>query len=108
MRALLAVSLLLLAALAGCAGGGGRGGTGTTGSGGPVPTLTASSTTGVIRAVVVDEGIRPPAGANVSVLQGSSVLRTATTGADGFAGFEGLAAGSYFLRAAKRGYADVQ
>lgn len=107
MRAILAVSLLLLAALAGCSGGGARGGAGTAGPG-AVPTLTASSTTGVIRAVVVDEAIRPLAGANVSVLQGVSVLRTAATGADGFAGFEGLAAGSYFLKASKRGYADIQ
>lgn len=101
----LPAALLLVVALAGCAGGGDGGGDP---SDPGVPTLTASSTTGVIRAVVVDEAVRPIAGANVTVLQGGSPLRVGVTDENGFAGFEGLLAGTYFLHAGKRGYLEAQ
>jgi hypothetical protein len=74
-----------------------------------VPQLQATETTGVIRAVVVDEAVRPIAGVNVSVAQGGGQpAATAITDADGFAGFEGLQAGTYFLKATRRGYLDAQ
>lgn len=65
----------------------------------------ATSTTGVIRGIVVDDAIRPLAGATVKVAPGN---RTTTTNANGAFGFEGLAPGTYFLTALKAGFATVQ
>lgn len=93
-----AFPLLCAFVLAGCAGPGG-------GEGVPeedVPVLDATSSTGVIRSVVVDEAIRPIGGANVTVSHEGSVLRTVVTGEDGFAGFEGLRPGAYLVEATKR------
>ena len=67
--------------------------------------LQATSTTGVLRGVVVDEAIRPVAGAKVT-LGGSSA--EALSDDSGLFGFEGLSAGNYFLTVEKRGYVRTQ
>ena len=95
------VACLLLALLAGCTGGGKAHAKDDT------PALQATATTGVIRAVVVDDAIRPLGGVNVTA-RGASATFNRTTGADGFVGFEGLPPGTYFLKASKRGYSEVQ
>src|SRR5688572_2997273 len=63
--------------------------------------LDASDTTGLIRGIVVDDAIRPVAGANVTLTPGG---QTARTTANGTFGFDGLAAGSYFLAVELYGY----
>ncbi|HUR61553.1 MAG TPA: carboxypeptidase-like regulatory domain-containing protein [Candidatus Thermoplasmatota archaeon] len=65
----------------------------------------ATETTGVIRGLVVDDAIRPLANATVKVSPGN---QTTTTNGNGAFGFEGLAPGTYFLNAAKKGYTSVQ
>jgi hypothetical protein len=67
--------------------------------------LEATASTGVIRGLVVDAAIRPIGNATVSVTPGNQTLRT-TQG--GTFGFDGLAAGTYFLHVARRGYTTVQ
>lgn len=99
-------ALLLVALLAGCLGGGGGGGDG--GGGTDVPELVATDSTGVIRAVVVDEAIRPVAGAKVEVTQGGAALQTKESDGSGFAGFQDLRPGTYFLQVSKFGFLDAQ
>lgn len=98
-QVLLPVALLTLVALAGC---GGRGGAATVPDD-DQPILDATDSTGVIRALVVDEAVRPLAGVVVTVAaDGGSVNRT--TDDTGFAGFEGLAPGTYLVEARRPGY----
>lgn len=68
--------------------------------------LEATATTGVLRGVVVDEAIRPIAGAVVAIQgdAGSSITTTDT----GVFGFDDLEAGTYFLEVSKIGYFSVQ
>jgi hypothetical protein len=68
--------------------------------------LEATSETGVIRGVVVDEAVRPIAGATVA-LQGADP-REAVTTALGTFGFDGLAAGTYFFTVGKAGFVTAQ
>jgi Prealbumin-like fold domain len=96
---------VLVSLLAGCSGGGG--------DDPPIdealPTLVATEETGVIRAVVFDAAIRPLQGATVEVLLGGEILGSETTDADGFAGFEGLPPGTYFVKARKPPlFAEIQ
>jgi hypothetical protein len=65
----------------------------------------ATDTTGVIRGVVVDQAVRPLAGALV-VLANSQM--NATTSEAGVFAFEGLEAGTYFLTASLADYTTVQ
>lgn len=65
----------------------------------------ATSTTGVIRGVVVDEAIRPLAGAVVRLI---GVEESQTSNAKGAFGFDGLPAGNYFLVASTPTYTSVQ
>ena len=67
--------------------------------------LEATSTTGVIRGVVVDEAIRPVANASVTLTPGD---KTATTNLGGTFGFEGLEPGTYFIAVERRGYNATQ
>lgn len=68
--------------------------------------LQATSSTGVIRGVVVDDAIRPIAGAKVT-LMGESPKEASTTDQGTF-GFDGLPAATYFLKVHKAGYVDAQ
>lgn len=90
--------LLIPVLLAGCSSGGGGEPAATDA---PLPTLDATSSTGVIRAVVFDEAIRPIAGATVEVLRGGESIRTLETDESGFAGFESLRPDVYFVKASK-------
>ncbi len=67
--------------------------------------LDASSTTGLLRGVVVDEAIRPLGNATVTLTPGGLTARTTQ---DGLFGFDGLAPGTYFVAATKLGYANAQ
>ena len=69
--------------------------------------LQATSQTGVIRGVVVDEAIRPVANAQV-VLVAQGANRTATSADSGAFGFSDLEEGTYFLTVSKAGFAAVQ
>jgi len=104
-RPLVLVALLAAAALAGCAGNS-PDGEADTGPEFDDLGLEATSSTGVIRGVVVDDAIRPVAGATVT-LQGDAP-REATTTAVGTFGFDGLQAGTYFLEVTKPGYFAAQ
>lgn len=106
-RTLPPVLLILAATLAGCSGGAGSP---------PAPDdgapdaaalgLEATPTTGLVRGVVVDDAIRPVAGAVVSLA--GDQAGEATTGDDGAFGFDGLQPGTYILRAHKLGFLDAQ
>jgi hypothetical protein len=67
--------------------------------------LKATETTGVIRGVVVNQALAPLANATV-LLVGKQ--KQASTDGTGRFGFDGLAAGTYFLQAKKPGYAGSQ
>lgn len=71
----------------------------------PGVAVQATRTTGVIRGLVVDAAIRPLAGATLHLRPGNA---TATTNQAGSFGFQGLAPGTYFLTASRRGYTTVQ
>jgi hypothetical protein len=103
--ALLFASLFALALLAGCAGGG-NGADQPTGEDFQDLDLEATETTGIIRGVVVDEAVRPVAGAVVS-LSGSTASNT-TTNDDGLFGFSNLQPGPHFVRVSKAGYVAAQ
>jgi hypothetical protein len=109
VRAVAFLALLAAAALAGCAGSSAKGGL----PGGPVltdasgGTVSLSAGTGAVKGVLVDEAIRPVAGATVA-LGGNGVNKTVTTKADGVFQFEDLAPGTYFLRVTSAFYGNVQ
>jgi hypothetical protein len=106
MRSSAIPALLFAALLAGCAGNGSPQGTSAT-----EPTfddldLDATATTGVIRGIVVDDAIRPVAGAKVT-LKGDAPRETTSTEAGTF-GFDSLAPGPYFLTVSKPGFSEAQ
>ena len=68
--------------------------------------LQATSTTGLIRGVVVDDAIRPIAGAKISLL--GDAPKEAVTSDEGTFGFDGLPAATYFLKVNKLGYREAQ
>lgn len=108
MRFAKAVSLLLLlSALAGCNSGkgGGDGGDGINVDDDEFDDLVVTQDTGVIRGVVVDEAIRPVAGAVIAI---QSLAKNTTSAESGAFGFDGLAPGTYFLEVGKAGYQSVQ
>jgi hypothetical protein len=70
--------------------------------------LAATSTTGLIRGVVVDEAIRPLAGASIEARGPAGEELSATSGEVGAFGFDGLPPGTYFLKVRKLGYHEVQ
>jgi hypothetical protein len=70
--------------------------------------LEATATTGVLRGVVVDDAVRPLANATVEARGPEAEPRTATTGADGLFGFEGLAPGTWFVSVSKLAYEAAQ
>jgi hypothetical protein len=99
-----AASALLLTALAGCSGGGED----------PVDKadfkdldLKSSSTKGLIRGVVVDEAVRPLAGAKVSLQSAGGPFETVSS-EEGLFGFGELDPGTYFIFASKAGFKATQ
>lgn len=94
------VALLLAAGLAGCADGG---------EAEPEPEaftgVQASSDTGVIRDVVVDETITPVEGVKVAL---SPAAVETVSDAEGAFVFEDLEPGVYFLQASSPGFTDIQ
>jgi hypothetical protein len=108
MRASLAVATLALAALlSGCAGKAAEPPTNAIDAAANELALKATATTGVIRGVVVDTAIRPVASLKVTTQAKGGTLTT-NTSANGAFAFEGLAAGTYFLKTHKAGYEDTQ
>ncbi|HUR64242.1 MAG TPA: carboxypeptidase-like regulatory domain-containing protein [Candidatus Thermoplasmatota archaeon] len=104
MRALLVTALLVAALLAGCAT---KASDAPTGGSIPDPgEVAVTQTTGGIRGVVVDQAIRPLAGATV-VVSGQGTNKTLTTDATGAFTLAGLQPGTYFLKASKPLY-DTQ
>jgi hypothetical protein len=104
-RVLAIVALVAASLLAGCASND------PTGPSDTGPTfddlgLQATASTGVIRGVVVDDAIRPVAGASVT-LSGGSAKQAVTTDAGTF-GFDELAPGTYFLEVSKPGFFPAQ
>lgn len=67
----------------------------------------ATQTTGVIRGIVVDDAVRPLSNAVVTLTADGKLRSTNTTVTGGF-GFQGLAPGTYFVKAHKLGYRDSQ
>lgn len=99
-----ALILSLAFALAGCTEGGGE-----TNSGGDpgadAPSVEATSTTGGIRGVVVDDRITPIEGALIEV---TGTTKNVTTKADGLFSISGLEAGTYFIQASHPLFASTQ
>lgn len=102
LRASGLAALLMALSLAGCSGGGPA-----DPQDDELPPLEATDTTGVIRALVVDEAIRPVANVRVTVQAGADPIEKVTD-ADGFAGFQGLPPGTYFVEARKAGFTTVR
>jgi hypothetical protein len=100
--------LAALLALSGCfGGGGGRADPDDIDAGLDDLGLKATSTTGVLRGVVVDEAIKPLLGVAVGVRSGTT-NRSATTNADGLFGLDGLEPGEYFITATRENFTTTQ
>ncbi|MCA1819084.1 MAG: carboxypeptidase-like regulatory domain-containing protein [Halobacteriales archaeon] len=70
--------------------------------------VAATATTGVVRGIVVDTAVRPLAGVHLALrVSAERTLHTNSTATGGF-GFQGLEAGTYFIKASKQGYREVQ
>jgi Carboxypeptidase regulatory-like domain len=104
-KTLLACLLLTAVALGGCSGGGGSADPDAGALADDAPEIEATSTTGGIRGIVVDDAIRPIKGATVEVL---STDKKAETDETGLFVFSGLEAGTYFVKASQPLYAGAQ
>jgi hypothetical protein len=107
MRALRPTLALLLCAtaLAGCAS---KATTDSTQQALQGVNVQATATTGVVRGLVVDTAVRPLAGVDLALrVTPAKVMHTNTTATGAF-GFEGLESGTYFIKASKAGYKDIQ
>jgi hypothetical protein len=107
-RTLLAL-VVLSAVCAGCSGGAAASGDDVVPEGAfeEVP-VQATDDTGVVRGIVVDEAIRPVAGAKVTLPVMGDKARSATTAETGVFAFDGLRPGTYFIQATKPGYMGAQ
>jgi hypothetical protein len=92
--------------MAGCAGDGGNDGSSATGPTFDDLDLAPTATTGILRGIVVDDAIRPVAGATIT-LQGDDPREATSTEAGTF-GFDSLAPGPYFLTVSKPGFLAAQ
>lgn len=99
----LALGSLGLLLLAGCSGGGSPAQDPEDGFAGLG--LKATSTTGILRGIVLDERIVPVEGANVSL---SPEPREAQTDDQGRFGFNGLRPGAYIVHVSKPGHLPIQ
>lgn len=70
--------------------------------------LEATATTGILRGIVVDEAIRPLAGADIGTTLPDGAVRNTTSAADGAFGFDGLPPATYFLTIRMPGYLTQQ
>lgn len=70
--------------------------------------LQATADTGIVRGVVFDPAIQPLPDVVVHLTGNGAAERSTASNAQGAFGFDGLAAGTYFLRANKTGYLEVQ
>jgi hypothetical protein len=101
--ALVVLCAMVLTSLAGCSGKGPK----------PAETdfsdldLDATSTTGIVRGVVVDDAIRPIAGVHLSMPVDGKAHMT-NTSAEGLFGYDDLQPGTYFIQASKLGYRPAQ
>lgn len=95
----LAALLALAIVLAGCSDGGDPGAASASPDEFDDLGLRATATTGILLGVVVDDTIRPLAGAAVDLAVPGGGNRTATTDGEGRFAFGGLEPGSYLLRA---------
>lgn len=99
------VALVVVAAFSGCSASPDSSDT----SGGRLPPsvddVQVTATTGALRGIVIDEAIRPLAGATIVV---TGVEEPRLTAEDGGFVFNGLAAGTYFITASKPGFTPVQ
>ncbi len=98
------VALLVLVGLAGCA----QGNSPTdSSSDAPGVEVKSTATTGIIKGVVVDSGIRPLVKAVVTIKAGGKILTNMTNNSGGF-GFANLDPGTYFVSASKAGFLTGQ
>ena len=98
------VGVTVAVTLAGCSSGK-TGGEATLGPDFSDLDLEATSSTGIIRGVIVDQAIRPLANASVTLTPGGHAT---TSTADGRFGFDGLEPGTYFLLATRQGHEEAQ
>ena len=107
MRGAAVVLLVAAVLLSGCGDPSDRGSPGPDAAEADGLDLRATKDTGLLRGLVIDEAIRPMAGANVT-LQVGGVQKTAQTTASGLFGFDGLVPGSYVVQAERRGFVAAQ
>src|SRR5687768_16619437 len=107
MRPILAASAILAAILAGCVGGGSEEPSASAGDFEDLG-LDATSTTGLLLGVVVDDAIRPVEGATVAITRPDGGDLEDGTDAQGRFAFSGLAPGSYIIHATHPQFAPVQ
>lgn len=106
MHRAIVASVLTALVLAGCSAGEGQPPAAEETSFEDLGPLTPTADTGILRGIVIDEGIHPLAGVAINIT-GAGVA-TATTNDDGAFGLDGLAPGDYFMTASKPGYVPVQ
>lgn len=106
MRPLAVIALLAGALLAGCTSSADDDPQATSGPTFDDLALQATSSTGIIRGVVVDDAIRPIAGAKVALTGGDA--REAISTDQGTFGFDKLVPGTYFLAVSKAGFFAAQ
>ena len=103
----LATLPLLMVALAGCSGGEEPPADELTPADFEELELQATETKGLVRGVVVDDAIRPIAGAQID-LRGGETTKSTESSADGLFGFDGLDPGTYFLQVSRLGFKTTQ
>ena len=105
MRSVVVVALLVSFVFAGCASAGPDASDEPQGLG-ENSSVEATSTTGGIRGVVVDDAVRPLANVMIHLLAGDGAYANTTD--DGTFTFSGLAPGTYYLEASRFGYNAVR
>ncbi|MEA3137222.1 MAG: outer rane receptor for ferrienterochelin and colicin, partial [Thermoplasmata archaeon] len=107
VRALLVAAVLSAALFAGCSSSGDPPKDELTPADFEELELQATETKGLIRGVVVDDAIRPIAGATID-LRGGSSKATSKTSEEGLFGFDQLEPGTYFLQVSRLGFRTTQ
>lgn len=102
-----AFSMFVMLLFAGCSSGNG-GGDPVADTGFDDVDVQATATTGILLGVVVDATIRPLPGADVGAVGPDGELKMATSDEGGRFAFDGLAPGTYLLRATLLNYREAQ